>query len=328
MAGASIELIESLIVNPNNIEEIKHALYKALTMSEQEQNERMAKMQQVIRKQNVVKWALDFINELELAGIKQDENNKKILTAPLIEQLHQRFLKASKRLLLLDYDGTLAPYASDPLKATPDPDLLGLLDSLANYEGTTVVIVSGRDFDVLGKWLPGKKLVLFAEHGAFFREGEVWSRNYIPKEEWKEEILGLIGKITDKTPGSFVEIKNSAVVWHYRKTDAWLAELREKQLIESLVYPCSKLNLQIMRGNNIVEVKEPGVNKGLCALQMLKEQKWDFIVSIGDDTTDEDMFRVLPSDAITIKVGKVSENAGYNLSSYRDVLFLLNKFIS
>lgn len=328
MAGASVELLESLKVNPNNIEEIKQSIYFALTMPEQEQKERMEKMQQVIKKQDVFKWADDFIKELHLAGQKQDEINQKALTYSKIENLRRRFSNAANRLLLLDYDGTLAPFVNDPEKAAPEPALYQLLEKLVNYNNTTVAIISGRDYTTLGKWFPDRKLVLFSEHGAYYRDGDVWVRNYLPDKDWQDEILSLFQKITDKTPGSFSEIKKSAIVWHFRKSDSWLAELREKQLIESLVYPCSKLNLQIMRGSKIVEVKEPGVNKGICALQMLKKQNWDFIVSIGDDTTDEDMFRELPAESVTIKVGKVSENAGLNLASHREVLKLLKIFIS
>jgi len=328
MAGAIVELIESLKVNPNNIEEIKIAIYNALIMPVEEQRERIEKMQKVIKKQNINKWATDFLGELELAGNKQDELMKKIITSDKISQLKTNFHNAQNRLLLFDYDGTLAPFANDPLKATPNEALNKLLHKLMLVPNTSLVIISGRDYTTLEQWFPEKAIKLYAEHGAFFRENDLWIKNFTSDELWKDEILLLFQKIIDKTPGSFIEVKNSALVWHYRKTDSWLAELREKQLIESLVYPCSKLNLQIMRGSKIVEVKVPNVNKGICAQQMLKLKNWDFILSIGDDTTDEDMFKVLPEEAITIKVGRASENARYSLSSYKEVLKMLNEFIT
>lgn len=327
MAGAVVELMDSIKVNPNNIVDIKNAIHQALTMPIEEQKERMIKMQKVIKSQNIQKWADDIISELENVGNKRDELYGKLISQEKRNEIARKFQTSAKRLLLLDYDGTLTPFFNDPLKAEPGESLLVLLDKLLKFHHTIVAIISGRDYTTLGEWFKDKRLVLFAEHGAFYRENNIWVRNYPPDENWKTEIGLLIQKITDKTPGSFVEMKNSAIVWHYRKTDSWLAELREKQLIESLVYPCSKLNLQIMRGNKIVEVKVPGVNKGLCAQQLLKKNEWDFILSIGDDTTDEDMFKALPPCAYTIKVGMGSENAHYNVPSYLDVLELLNRCV-
>jgi len=129
----------------------------------------------------------------------------------------------------------------------------------------------------------------------------------------------------DKTPRSNLEIKETALVWHYRKVDDWLASLREQQLVNALIAPCSRLNLQIMRGNKIVEIKSPEYSKGAEAKRLLQKDNYDFILALGDDTTDEDTFMELPETAYTIKIGSISNAARYYLLSQTDTLpFILD----
>ena len=125
--------------------------------------------------------------------------------------------------------------------------------------------------------------------------------------------MNILKHTTKKTPYSKIEEKKTALVWHYRAVDTWLADLRVNQLIKELINPCSRLNLQIMRGNKVIEIKSSDYNKGSETLRLMSQDKYDFIMAIGDDTTDEDMFAVLPSDSVTIKVGRISDIAKYNL---------------
>ncbi len=116
-------------------------------------------------------------------------------------------------------------------------------------------------------------------------------------------------------------------MWHYRKVDMWLAELRSQQLINALIGPCTRLNLQIVPGNKIVEIKPPDFNKGSETLRRLGQQSYDFVMAIGDDTTDEDMFRVLPPDGISIKVGNFSQVAKYRIPLQSSVIPFLSNLI-
>ncbi|MCB9071258.1 MAG: trehalose-phosphatase, partial [Prevotellaceae bacterium] len=137
------------------------------------------------------------------------------------------------------------------------------------------------------------------------------------------EIIEILQKFVDKTPRSKIEIKKTTLVWHYRNVDTWLASLREQQLFESLMIPCARLGLQIMRGNKIIEIKSPLHTKGSEAKRLLSTGPFDFILAIGDDTTDEDTFRELPESAYTIKVGNSSEAARYCVTSQSKVVPLL-----
>lgn len=91
--------------------------------------------------------------------------------------------------------------------------------------------------------------------------------------------------------------------------------------------PCTRQNLQIVRGDKIIEIKSPENNKGNVIRRQLEEHNYDFVFAIGDDTTYEDMFRALPENEISIKVGNYSENSLYSLNSQSMVIPFLEKLI-
>ncbi|HPJ55370.1 MAG TPA: trehalose-phosphatase, partial [Bacteroidales bacterium] len=163
-----------------------------------------------------------------------------------------------------------------------------------------------------------------AEHGAFYKEKGIWHRIEEPFT-WNREIMDIIQSFLDKTPNSTLEVKETALVWHYRNVDAWMASLRAQQLVNALIGPCTRMNLQIMQGNKIVEIKPPVFSKGSEAKRLLRKDRYDFILALGDDVTDEDTFRALPKRAHTIKIGSVSERAKYYMLSQEEVIPFLQK---
>lgn len=185
-----------------------------------------------------------------------------------------------------------------------------------------MVISSGRDHKTLDKWVGHLNLGLAAEHGAFYKENGKWFEN-LHQESWDQEILSIFNRVTDKTPRSTLETKQTALVWHYRKVDPWLASIRSQQLINELIGPCTRKNLHIVKGDKILEVKYPDCTKGSEVNRLLEQGEYDFIMAIGDDTTDEDMFKALPDGAISIKIGNISEFAKYKLLRQKDNLEFL-----
>jgi trehalose 6-phosphate synthase/phosphatase len=322
MAGAAAELKDAIIINPNDIDEIEGALLEALKMSEEEKKKRMDKMRKILSKQTVNKWASDFTSELaNIKNINTALKNKKIGPDSFF-QIKEKYQNAKKRLIILDYDGTLVPLVKKPELAIPDQQLIETLKLLATDQKNKVVISSGRDAEFLDKWFSELDLNLAAEHGAFYKENGKWYENVRTKFPADEEILDILQKTADKTPGSRIEVKKTSMVWHFRNSDKWLAELREKQLINALMIPCARLSLQIMRGNKVIEVKTTGVDKGVEAARLMSTDNYDFVMAMGDDITDEDMFHVMPEDAITIKVGSISDHARFSLLQLNTVNFI------
>jgi len=189
--------------------------------------------------------------------------------------------------------------------------------------GSTVAVCSGRDRETLDGWLGNLPVLLAAEHGAFYKEEGVWHSVTQKFPVWTQEILDVLERTTSQTPGSRVEKKQTALVWHYRNSDAWLADLREKQLINALMPLCARMDLHIMRGNKVVEIKCSNQNKGTEVRRLVSKDQYDFILAAGDDVTDEDMFSVLPPDAVTIRVGDFSQTARYSVGSQTEMLNFL-----
>jgi len=326
MAGAAIELTEAIMVNPNNSGEIAEALNRALLIPVREQKERLRKMQKTLRKYDVRKWAGDFIDELERIHLRQSGLRKKYLRQQQLSVIAENFSRSQRKLIILDYDGTLVPFYPVPSQALPPQPLVRLLGEIRKEPGTIMAIVSGRNREFLDAVFPEPEVVIFAEHGAHRRIGGRWESLFRQALLWQTEIVRIMQEVTDSTPGSFIERKNTAVVWHYRNTDKWLANLRVAQLINKLIYPCTNWQLHLMKGNKIVEVKPSEYTKGTAIKNYFTFQDFDFILAAGDDTTDEDMFEALPRNAITIKIGKPSEKSRYSLAKSEDFVRFLKLF--
>lgn len=327
MAGAAIELQDAIIINPNDAVEIEQAIVEALRMPEEEKETRLRKMQKHISLYDVKKWANDFVVELQSIKTQNKEILQKIVGKKQLNQIKSSYDDANSRLLLLDYDGTLAPFVSRPEDAIPSGQLLALLRKMTADKRNRVVINSGRNRRVLDEWFTGIDIDFAAEHGTFFKENGKWHKNMQEKTEWDQEIVDIIQHTIDKTPRSKMEVKDTTLVWHYRKVDVWLAELRAQQLINALIGPCARLNLQIVPGNKVVEIKSSDFNKGSEVLRRMAQQEFDFVLAIGDDTTDEDMFRALPTEGISIKVGNFSPIAKYRIPLQSSVIPFLSNLI-
>lgn len=324
MAGAVVELRDTLCVNPNDIDSIVHALEMSLNMPEKEQKERMMAMQKIISKQTIQKWANDFINTLHNIRQQQINIEAKILYEDVILELKRKFLAAEKKLLLLDYDGTLVPYVEKPKNAVPDNELVLLLEMLADEHGSTIVIVSGRDQETLDRWFRDINVDIVAEYGSWSREDFTWKQNSQISDDWKKEIMPYFKEFIDKTPGSFSEEKTHSIVWHYRKVDAWLANLRVQEFLNAFIYPCTKYNLEIIEGKKFIEVRVADKKRHETIRKWVKQESWDFILAIGDDQADEEMFKALPKDAYSIKVGYGTTKAKFHLGSHEEVRELLS----
>lgn len=325
MAGAARELGEALVVNSNNKEEVAEALNEALRMPEEEQKSRNEEMQKRLSHYDVFHWGSGFIRSVLETKRLQEELNMKKLSEKIREELKNSYKAADKRLLLLDYDGTLVPFADKPERAKPDKELLDLFRALSEPPENTVVIISGRDKETLERWFGDTGVCLVAEHGVWLREKEgEWKEIELLKEDWKEKIIPILDLFVDRAPGSFIEEKRFSLVWHYRKVDPELGELRAKELTDQLIDLTACTELQVMKGNKVVEVKDGRVNKGIAASHWLTKG-FGFILAVGDDLTDEDMFKVLPEGAYSVKIGFTPSKARFYLGSPKEVRALLDE---
>ncbi len=326
MAGAADELHDAITINPNDLGQIEQALKQAFIISEEEQKKSNREMQKKLMRYNVCRWAEDFIEVLLNTKQHQQTLLSKRINVRTEEKIVNEFKNSERRLLLLDYDGTLVSFSKDPEKVSPDDKLINLLKALAASPKNEVVIISGRDKNTLEKWLGELDISFVAEHGAWLKtKGNDWEMIEQLDQEWKKDILPMLELYVDRTPGSFIETKEFSLVWHYRKADPEQGQIRARELVNNLVYLTSNLNLQVLEGSKVVEVKNAGVNKGRAALHWINQESWDFIMAIGDDWTDEDTFKTVPETGYSIKVGFTSTEAQYKIKSSEKVRTFLRK---
>ncbi len=326
MAGAAKEMGEALVINPFHADDFVRALEQALTMPVKEQVRRNSLLQDRLRRYDVNRWADDFVRTMLTSQRTEEARKARLLTGKAQTALTQQYSRAQRRALLLDYDGTLVPFAETPRHARPDAELLELLHDLAADAANEVLIVSGRTRTDLQEWFGTLPVALAAEHGVWLRRpGEDWHQLRSIGTEWKSRVRPLLQLYVDRLPGALLEEKEFALAWHYRKADPEQASLRAQELIDDLAGYTRNIDVQVLEGNKVLEVRHTGVNKGAAALAWLGDRSFDFIAGIGDDATDEDLFRALPAPAFTVRVGLANTVAQYHLNNHSAVRRILRE---
>ncbi len=324
MTGAAKELNDALLVNPSNLNQLANSLKLAIEMPLAEQKFRNKNLQNRIKRYSVDKWANSFMNALQTISdnIPDQETIKIGHTEKNI--IKKAFDHAAQRLLFIDYDGTLRKFHENPEMAIPDESIYSILDALHAIPNTTVVLISGRDKETLGKWFKDKKYPLVAEHGIHWRDSEgIWTQTENQRNDWMEHILPVMENFVDHTPGTFIEQKSASIAWHYRKTDPELGENRAVEM-NTLLNSFISDSIKIMNGNKVIEVVSNRMHKGVAANRIFNKGSYDFVLAIGDDITDENMFVDLPKETWSIKVGFIKTEAKYCLANTSEVHALLS----
>jgi trehalose 6-phosphate synthase/phosphatase len=242
--------------------------------------------------------------------------------------LIQAYRAAARRALLLDYDGTLVPFVEDPTLARPDAEVMDLLRGLGSVAGNEVVIVSGRPRRDLDECFGELPVSLVAEHGVWLRprEGE-WRMLRAMTADWKERVRPILQAYVDRLPGALLEEKEFSLAWHYRGADPEQASRRSRELLDELAGFARNIDVQVLKGNKVLEVRNTGVSKGTAATQWLGALGAEFVLAMGDDWTDEDLFRALPPTAFSVRVGLAQTAARYYLKDHTAVRRLLKELI-
>lgn len=212
--------------------------------------------------------------------------------------------------------------------ANPSSQLIDLLNKLEKSKQTKVVIISGRTRNSLDDWFKGTKVNLAAEHGVWIKDTFTdWEMIKPLKSDWKSLILPLVEIYVDRLPGSFLEEKEFSIAWHFRAADSEIASIKAKEFTDFFINFTANIDIQIIQGEKVIEIRNSGINKGTAGLYWLTKENYDFILSIGDDWTDEDLFNILPKSAYSIKIGLNPSHAKYNLKNHLEVINLLEELV-
>jgi trehalose 6-phosphate synthase/phosphatase len=297
-------------------------------MPPMEQRQKLQILQKRLQDYNVLNWMSDFLKQLDDTKELQRSQQTRHVTQRVLNRIADGFKNAERRHLFLDYDGTLVPFARHPNLAIPNKDLLQMLNILSSDPKTETTIISGRDRASLEEWFRDLPVNLVAEHGAAIRMKDgSWKFDREIDQSWKPIMRPILELFAQRSPGSFIEEKNHTLAWHYRNVDPELGFIRSRELLDNLHHMVRNSQLQIIDGNKVIEIRVAGIDKGSVAKKFLEENSYDFILAVGDDKTDEDMFRALADKAITIKIGSGHTLAQYNLANQTEVLRLLQHLV-
>ena len=239
------------------------------------------------------------------------------------------FAGAKRVACFLDYDGTLREFEALPQQAYPSAEVRQVLERLHRQREIDVYIISGRKRDDLDAWFSRYRFTLIGEHGTSFRDSKTGTWNLLHDAvdlTWKRRVIEILKHYEGSTPGSFVEEKSSAVVWHYRRSDPEFGSWKANQLMSEIYDMVANLPVEIHHGKKIVEVSSIHVSKGAALEKFVRENNYDFVLCAGDDQTDEGMFRIERKGLLKIKVGEGDTHADYRISGpghFRQLLLRL-----
>ena len=342
MAGAASELSEAFIVNPYDTEALCDALHDALEVSPEESKRRNIAMQTRLKFRTAGEWCSEFLSSLE--QVTKPAVADKRLRMLRRQEIRKQWDRAERRLVLCDYDGTLTPLVRTPERAKPTPTLRKLLHRLGSEPGVDVVLVSGRDRATMERWFGDLPVGLIAEHGAWKSDYHVsghaqqqdakgdstvsplsspafppatrlWNRAADMPDAalWQPVVKRILEESVDRVPKSFIEEKSDALAWHYRLSDSRVAKKERRALVERLEPVLQEWHLNVMKNSKVVEVCPAVISKGEAVAPLARSGKYDVVVAMGDDTTDETMFATLPETAWTFKIGGGATQAKYRL---------------
>ena len=328
MAGAAAELNEALIINPVDNIEMAEAIFNALEMKLEDKQSRLERMKNRISNYNVFTWAFDFFNQTYDTKEEQKKMRVRFVNPAITKQIVSDYQKAERRILFLDYDGTLVPFEKYPEMAIILKETRGIIKKLSKDPKNQVVIISGRDKEFLETQFAGINVNLVAEHGYFIKKGyDDWETAITGDEQWKEAVLPILNEYVSRCNGTFIEEKTGSIAWHYRNAESDFAQLRLHELRDDLAEIIRhKTDFEILEGHKVLEVKSGKYDKGQAAIALINGQDFGFIFAAGDDKTDEFLFKALPDSSYTIRVGLSPSFAKYNVTDIPELLNLLGAF--
>lgn len=365
-AGVSQALCSPYRVNPFDISALKEALFNAIRRTDiPSRSPTQEKDYSYALTHTTYRWMGAFLSDLKKAR-KQEKRFqyvvhgfgdrlklvalRKRLTYLIGEDLLRDYQKARCRVFFFDSEGTLssALKTPDPLQSSKYDKNLLILDELSKDERNNLFVISGQERGLLEAYYrPVSHIGIAAEHGAFIKMNSQSHWELIPdiRNRWKDAAIDIISGYVTRTEGSNCEVKETSVVFQYRNADPEYGDWQAKELttqLDIIMRPYLD-ECEVCAGNGYVEVKPRGINKG-TALRLLAKRvveeigEIDFIMAVGDDVNDEDMFheiKDLKTDQspvfdpngvkiVTCTIGKKPSRAKFYINDSGDLTHILD----
>ncbi|HWL60793.1 MAG TPA: bifunctional alpha,alpha-trehalose-phosphate synthase (UDP-forming)/trehalose-phosphatase [Microbacteriaceae bacterium] len=342
--GASDELRRAILINPHDIDGLKHAILQAISMPKPERRRRMRALRRQVRERDVVRWSKDFLDTLErVAGVATPKFSG-TPTAPLrlpwldratgpeafqpptadLTTALRQLAAVPELLVALDFDGTLSPHVDDPSTSRALPESLEAVRRLVAIGGTRVAFVSGRgrkDLSEVAEAPDG--VLLIGSHGAEFPDG-LGPHEPDPVEQSLLDALDVVLEhVAAKHEGSWIEAKPYGRVLHTRRVSAEDAAAVRYEALEAVRSQLDVDRLRIRDGHHVVEFATSTATKGHVIERLRQLVGADAVFYAGDDVTDEDAFAALRADDLGVKCGSGPTVAPYRVASPAEIAEVL-----
>ena len=227
-----------------------------------------------------------------------------VVTSNVLDTLLQEVETAALSVLLLDYDGTLAPFHVDRNRAYPYPDVVPLLKEIARTEKTKVVIISGRPIAELRTFLDGiESLEMWGSHGMERRSVDGDYQCAQVEEDDAKLLAEAKSRIVAAGLVSRMEIKLGGIAIHWRGLAPIEAKQVQDLVIEKWLPLADKSGLKLLKFEAGLELRVAHPNKGDAVRSVLADLALPVpIAYLGDDLTDEDAFHVLNGHGVSVLV--------------------------
>ena len=337
----------ALHVNPWRVQEVADAMQQCVVMEEVERVKRLDMDVEFARVNTTASWCGRVLQDLK--AVKKSADASRYVTLGFgtgrrvtamkagfdqidREKVVRAYRKAGRRLLLLDFGGTIhdestahavrgggGGFAFEAFqratggvkRARPDAKVLAALKELCKDKRNRVFVLSGKSREemvaALGS-VPGLGLV--AEAGFFFRRPEAASLKGTDRgvgdwemlladgdDNWKTLALAVMDVYMERTHGVYIQQNESAIVWKFQDADPEFAMIQSKEMEDQLKTLLKTLNAVVIRGDDYIEVRPAGISKGDFIARLLEEQYVEappeFALCIGDDPSDEKCYSVV-----------------------------------
>ncbi len=314
-AGAAEELEGAILVNPYDIEEFCDSIKKCLEMPVKEKRSRMNTLRRQVKEKDVYKWISDILTEATLIYTANLQGCRYLFDNT--DQIPKKNI-----FLFLDFDGTLTPIVDSPDKAVLSKEMRSLIIRL--NENIPVAIISGRALNDIKQRVDIENMIYAGNHGA-----EIWAENKLvvgpnlgDNRNMLEKIIKELKVSLLSVEGVMIEDKGASASVHYRQVDS-RAIGRLFDIFWSIADKHKGL-FRITSGKKVFEIRPHGIwNKGDAVKWISKNfGKKKIPVYVGDDTTDEDAFRIIKGNGVGIAIGK-SREADYYLERQAEIERLL-----
>lgn len=232
-------------------------------------------------------------------------------------------------VLLLDYDGTLAPFTPDREAAVPYPGLIEILSRLPRTGSGRFVVVSGRPVEAIEGFLgPAAPAEIWGCHGAVRRLPDGRREGLVLPPAWEAALDRAAAAVTAVVSATALERKPVSLAVHWRGLPAEAARRLARRVEPVWTALAREAGLALHGFDGGLELRVPGWDKGRAVRRLAREQPGAVLVYCGDDRTDEDAFEALGATGLGILVRAEwrSTAARYHLTPPGELLAFLDRF--